>query len=70
MLGNNAAASFPLKMEAAWISETLVFCHVNKWWHKPEDYDVNLHRLENLQIYIHVWRLSRPPIVRGRDIAW
>jgi hypothetical protein len=46
-----------LKMEAAWISETLVSYHDTVRHYNPEELDVNLHHHENLKIVIDGGRI-------------
>jgi hypothetical protein len=47
------SSSFTLKMEAAWIYETLVSYHNAKWCHIPEDLDLKHNRRENHKVLSH-----------------
>jgi hypothetical protein len=47
-------AAFILKMETAWSSEALMFCHITTRHHNPEDYDSNLHSFDPEVPPVHV----------------
>jgi len=41
---DHIASIITLKIEAAWPSETLVYCHITTRHHSPDDHDLNLQR--------------------------